>query len=1045
MKHTMPLLAALLLLVLVAGLRAGDDRSPAAAEKLSRAGALRRRRPVTRVREKFRLDFRPPVTHKVRVPMRPPRRILLTFAAALVFSFLTGGAADEATAADRLAAGFASPPTNARPLVWWHWINGNISKRGIEADLADMKRVGIAGVQMFDASIYLPAGPVRYGTDLWHEHVQHAIATAEKLGLEFHLMNTPGWSASGGPWVTPERSMKKLVWSETTAAGGGALTLAVARPKIEPLKFRTPPAVKMENFYRDVAVFAVPADAMLRTADLSFKTKLADKTLTAAPPDTSPAGCIPRDRVLDLTADFDATTGTLRAALPAGRWTILRFGFTSTSSTNHPAVPEGHGLEIDKMDSDAVSFYFDRALGRILREAGPRVGTTVKGILFDSFEAGPQNWTDTFPAQFRALAGYDIVPLLPVLAGRVIESPAFTECVLRDFRGAVEQLIAKNYFGTMQQRAHERGFVIYAEAQGGPLNPVSANEFVDVPMNEFWMPDTAPRFPRIKLAASVANVLGRPLVGAEAFTAKPEDGRWLATPATLKDPGDYAWTAGINRFILHHYVHQPTDDGPGFGLGRYGTHFGRLNTWWPLAGAWIDYVARGQFLLQQGRTVADICFLQNEDHGYAYPTTMVAVPPGYDFDICYPRHLAAMTWRDGVLALPTGPAYRVLILPENWAADLATLRKLRDLARAGAPIFGCAPVVPAGARDYEAREEFAALVRELWIDSATNSQSLIRSEKLPAALRAIALPPDVAFPVAPAGGELRHIHRRTAEADVYFVFNHSDRDVAGEFSFRTVGRQPELWNALTGAHADAPGFRINAAAASTTVPLQLEPHGSIFVVFRLASVAPHRDAPKTMIAAALTVTGPWRVVFHDGRGAPPEATFATLASWSEHSDPGIKFYSGTGTYRTTFAVPSANLRAGAIATLDLGAVADLAEVRLNGALLGTLWQPPFRTAVTRHLRAGDNTLEVRVANRWINRIIGDESLSTELRYQPEGKNKFTDGKLEALPAWLYDRTRLGERQRHSFTTWKHYDADSPLVPAGLLGPVRIEWHAAVGP
>ena len=235
MKHTMPLLAALLLLVLVAGLRAGDDRSPAAAEKLSRAGALRRRRPVTRVREKFRLDFRPPVTHKVRVPMRPPRRILLTFAAALVFSFLTGGAADEATAADRLAAGFASPPTNARPLVWWHWINGNISKRGIEADLADMKRVGIAGVQMFDASIYLPAGPVRYGTDLWHEHVQHAIATAEKLGLEFHLMNTPGWSASGGPWVTPERSMKKLVWSETTAAGGGALTLAVARPKIEPL------------------------------------------------------------------------------------------------------------------------------------------------------------------------------------------------------------------------------------------------------------------------------------------------------------------------------------------------------------------------------------------------------------------------------------------------------------------------------------------------------------------------------------------------------------------------------------------------------------------------------------------------------------------------------------------------------------------------------------------------------------------------------------------------------------------------------------------
>ena len=967
--------------------------------------------------------------------MRPPLRNMLTFAAALVVAFLTGGAAVGATAADRLAAGFASPPTDARPLVWWHWINGNVTKRGIEADLADMKRVGIAGVQMFDASIYLPAGPVRYGTDPWHEHVQHAIATADKLGLEFHLMNTPGWSASGGPWVTPERSMKKLVWSETPATGGGAITLAVPPPKIEPLKFRTPPVKKMENFFRDIVVLAVPTESTRRTPDWEFKTKLKEKTLTAAPLDPDASGCISRAQVLDLTADFDAATGTLRATLPAGEWTILRFGFTSTSSTNHPAVPEGHGLEIDKMDSDAVSFYFDQALGRILREAGPRVGRTLKGLLFDSFEGGPQNWTDTFPAQFRALKGYDFVPLLPVLTGRVVESPSFTEAALRDFRGAVEELIAKNYFGTMQRRAHERGMVVYAEAQGGPLNPVSANEYVDVPMNEFWMPDTAPRFPRIKLVASVANVLGRPLVAAEAFTAKPEDGRWLATPATLKDPGDYAWTAGINRFILHHYVHQPTDDGPGFGLGRYGTHFGRLNTWWPLAGAWIDYVARGQFLLQQGRTVADICFLQNEDHGYAYPGDMVTTPAGYDFDIVYPRHLVTMTWRDGALTLPTGPAYRVLMLPENWSADLATLRKLRDLARAGAPIFGRAPVVPAGVRDYEALREFAALVRELW----EAPRPLIRRAALPAALGEIGLAPDVMLPAAPAGGELRFIHRHTPDAEIYFVFNHSDRDVAGDFTFRTTGRQPELWNAVTGAQADSPGYR--ATATSTTVPLQLEPHGSRFVIFRRPLLTPRADAPKTAVAATLPIAGPWRVVFHDGRGAPSNATFATLASWTEHENSGITFYSGTATYRTTFAVPSTNLRAGAAATLDLGTVADLAEARLNGALIGTLWQPPFRAEVTRHLRAGDNTLEVRVANRWINRIIGDESLSTELRYQPEGKNKFTDGKIEALPAWLYDRTRLGERQRHSFTTWKHYEAKSPLVPAGLLGPVKIDWTA----
>ena len=954
--------------------------------------------------------------------MSPPLRPALALSVVLLVARATG--------ADALEAGFASPPLPARPLVWWHWINGNVSKRGIEADLADMKRVGIAGVQMFDASIYLPPGPVRYGTDLWHEHVQHAIATADQLGLEFHLMNTPGWSASGGPWVTPERSMKKLVWSETPATGGGALTLAVPPPKLEPLKFRTPPARKMENFFREVAVLAVPAESTRRTPDWEFKTKLREKTLTAAPLDPDATGCIPRARVLDLTAAFDAATGTLRATLPAGEWTILRFGFTSTSSTNHPAVPEGHGLEIDKMDADAVSFYFDQALGRILREAGPRTGRTLKGLLFDSFEGGPQNWTDTFPAQFRALKGYDFVPLLPVLTGRVVESPSFTEAALRDFRGAVEELIAKNYFGTMRRRAREHGLVLHAEAQGGPLNPVSANEFVDVPMNEFWLPDTAPRLPRIKLVASVANVLGRGIVAAEAFTAKPEDGRWLATPATLKDPGDYAWTAGINRFILHHYVHQPTDDGPGFGLGRYGTHFGRLNTWWPLAGAWIDYVARGQFLLQQGRTVADVAFLHTEDHGYAFPAGMVSTPAGYDFDIVYPRHLPAMTWREGALTLPTGPAYRVLMLPQNWAGDLATLRQLREFARAGAPIHGPPPLVPAGVRDHEQRAEFAALVRELW----EGPRPAIRRTDLATALREIGLAPDVALPPAPPGGELRYLHRRTADAEIYLVFNHSDREVEGDFTFRTSGRQPELWNAVTGTRADAPAHR--ATPASTTVPLQLEPRGSRFVIFRRPLSTPRAEAPRTTLAATLPIAGPWRVAFHDGRGAPPAATFAALASWTENENPGIRFYSGTATYRASFAIQP---RAGATATLDLGRVADLAEVRLNGVLLGTLWQPPFRVEVTRHLRAGDNLLEIRVANRWINRVIGDESLPTDLSYQPEGTNKFTDGRLQQLPAWLYDRTRLSERKRHSFTTWKHYEAGSPLVPSGLLGPVRLEW------
>lgn len=343
-------------------------------------------------------------------------------------------------------------------MVWWHWINGNVTKEGIAADLEDMKRVGIAGVQMFDVEIYLPPGPVRYGSDRWHEAVQFAIRKADELGLEFCMMNTPGWSASGGPWVTPERSMKRVVWSETETAGG---PVAVTLPQ---------PEGKL-GFYRDIAVIAVPATTE-RLDTLPPKVGEATKPVTRVL--SGPVSAIPEDQVIMLSGKMDAS-GKLSADLPRGRWMILRFGFTTTGSTNHPAVPEGKGLEIDKLDADAVAFQFDRALGRVIREAGPLAGKTFNGILFDSFEGGPQNWTDQFPAAFTKQKGYDFLPFLPLITGRIIGSPEKSEAVLWDFRHVLEELFAENYFGTMHRLAAEHGIKIYAESQGGPLNPMSAN------------------------------------------------------------------------------------------------------------------------------------------------------------------------------------------------------------------------------------------------------------------------------------------------------------------------------------------------------------------------------------------------------------------------------------------------------------------------------------------------------------------------------------------------------------------------------------------
>lgn len=928
--------------------------------------------------------------------------------------------------AGALAAGFASPPPEAKPLTWWHWINGNVTKAGIRADLEDMKRRGIGGAQLLDVSIYLPPGPVRYGTDLWHEHVQYAIRTAAELGLELDIMNCAGWSASAGPWITPERSMKQFVWSETHVEGGPTVSVSLPQP---PTKLK---------FYRDVALVAVPWSG----GDYKNTTVVPPLKGTTPTPLAVKMKPIDPEQVLNVS-QFMNPSGAFAGSLPPGRWTLLRFGFTATGSKNHPAQPEGEGLECDKFDVAAVEFQFERALGRIIREAGPNVGKSFKGILFDSFEGGFQNWSEAFPRDFQKLKGYDFLPFLPVLTGRVIGSVEESEAVLRDFRGVVNELMATNYFGTMQRLANRAGLKVYAEAQGGPLNPFLCNRFTDVPMNEFWMPDAAPRFSKMKQIASIVNVSGRSITAAEAFTAKPEDGRWLATPATLKAPGDCAFTAGINRFIFHTYIHQPYSDvAPGFTLGRYGTHFGRLNTWWPMADAWLSYIGRSQFLLQKGRTVADIALLADVQLGYLIPENTLTAPAGFDLDVVYPHDLVRMTFSEGLLRLPQGSAYRVLGLPEQWSADVATLRQLDVFATAGARIVGPAPTAPEGWRDFrEQNAEWTALVEKLWGDPQTKIAGKVRNQSPAQALHELGVVPDCEFTVEPGSATVRFIHRTTADADIYFLSNQSNAPVQVAALFRSGNRVPEFWDAVTGQTADAPEYELTSGRAR--VPLSLAANGSIFVVFS-RSVAAGDSAVKPPVNATtpliLPVNGQWQVRFQPGRIAPAEIHLEKLISWTEHTDTGVRHFSGIATYENRVKVREEFKKINSRCVLRLGEVCDIAEVTINGQLAGVVWTAPFELEVTPWVRTGENTLQITVANRWINRIIGDESLPPDASYDFKG-NKFTTGRLAKLPTWLGNPQLTKQRQRVTFATWKLYTKDSPLVDSGLLGPVQLELRA----
>jgi hypothetical protein len=910
-----------------------------------------------------------------------------------------------------LAEGFAAPPAEAKPLVWWHWINGNITKDGIRADLEDMQRVGIGGAQMLDVSIYLPPGPIRYGTDAWHEHVQYAIRTAGELGLELDLMNSPGWSGSGGPWITPDRGMKRYVWTETEVAGGAAVSATLKRP-----------TAKLD-FYRDVVVLAFPAGSKATVKEEATLKSVAAIKLDAK---TAP---IAADRVLVLTKSMNAA-GQLTGELPAGRWTILRFGYTTTGSMNHPAQPEGHGQECDKLDADIVAFQFEQSLGRIIREAGPQAGKGLRGILFDSFEGGYQNWSATLSQDFQQRKGYDLVPWLPVLTGRTVGSAELSEAFLRDFRNVIAGLVAEKYFGTMQRLAHAHGLRVYAEAQGGPLNPFLCNAYTDVPMNEFWMPDARPRFGNMKQIASVANLLGRRVVGAEAFTAKPEDGRWLATPASLKLCGDGAFAAGINRFIFHTYVHQPYSNlAPGFTLGRYGTHFGRLNTWWPMADAWMSYLARCQFLLQQGHTAADLLLLLDDEEGYPLTLANLAVPRGYDFDVCYARHLASLAWRAGAFRLPHGPAYCALVLPKQWTADLATLQRLKTFLAQGAVLLGEPPSAPSGLLDQRDRlPEWRALVAEVF-------EHIKPRESLQTTLDAIKLAPDASFTAHGDETEINWLHRATAEGDLFFVSNQSGKPLTAQATFRAGGRVPEIWDPVTGKISAARNFKADAGRIS--LPLAFDIAGSTFVVFRrpLTAAAPVAVPPVAEQPAPIEIAGPWRVQFQPGRGAPAEIKLDELASWTQHPDAGVKFFSGIGTYAVTFTVPTpgAHMRY----VLQLGKVCDVASVKINGRSAGVAWTAPFELDVTDLVRAGANTLEIAVANRWVNRLIGDEALPPDARYDFTG-SKFTIGRLAELPPWLGNAELTRQRKRFTFATWSLYKPDSPLPDSGLLGPVQLE-------
>ena len=619
-----------------------------------------------------------------------------------------------------LEASFQSVSPEVRPWVYWFWLNGNLTKEGITADLEAMARVGVGGVLIMEVDQGTPPGPVRFGSPEWRELFQFMLKEARRLNIKVNMNNDAGWTGSGGPWIQPEQAMQRLVWSETTVEGPQLLKTALPQP------------ATVADYYRDVAVLAFPRPSQpAQIPHIARKSLLVPydgigvvPTLLEEPPKDQ---VVAREQIVDLTSHM-TPDGQLTWDVPAGSWTILRFGHTPTGARNHPAPSDGQGLECDKLSPEGADAMFAGLMEKLIGDSKTLVGEarTLVATHIDSWEVGSQNWTARMSEEFARRRGYELRPYLPVIVGYVVTSRELSERFLWDFRQTIGELVLDNYAGRFRELARRHGMRLTVEAYTScPVDELAYAGRADEPMGEFWSWSRYGAAFSCTEMASAAHVYGKPVVGAEAFTATDAE-RWLGHPGNIKELADWAFCEGINRFVVHRYAMQPWTNPvrfPGISMGPWGLHYERTQTWWEYSRPWHEYLGRCQALLQQGSAVADVCLMTPE----AVPMTLSGQKAlsksgrprergEHSFDFCPSEAiLKGATVHDGEIVLASGMRYRVLVLPRVTRMTLPLAQKVSELIQNGATVIGGPPVKAPGLADYpEADEKLKALAEEVW-------------------------------------------------------------------------------------------------------------------------------------------------------------------------------------------------------------------------------------------------------------------------------------------------------------------------------------------
>ena len=930
-----------------------------------------------------------------------------------------------ATQPASLEEAFTNPPVSAQPYVWWHWMGSNFSKEGITKDLEAMAASGIGGATIFNISSAVQETIAPTGNNPWPEQtyrgpayweaLRHACAEARRLGLELGLHNTVGYSTTGGPWVDEALGMQKVIWR--------ALEIDASSPPA-PIRLPKPDQPRaggwgstrqITKLYTDIGVVAFPiGDAPTRP-----------------------------DQVVDLSALLGPDDQLDWTPPSPGRWQLLRFGAAPTGSTPHPVPDELHGktLEADKLSLPATQYHWNEVLRPLERELGTPLGEHLRHFLIDSYEAGHQSWTTGFREEFQSRLGYDPLPWLPTLgipitgekeptSRRILGDEALTKRFEHDYRTLVSDLFYEKGWKPAAEMIHAVGATLQFEPYFGPFDIIDGSALADLPMGEFWTRNiSGANLPPNILGA--ARAAGRRVIGLEAFTGRPEVSQWTETPGGLKPFADAIYVSGGNRMVLHHWVHQPFDDRyqPGMGMGWWGTHFGRHQTWAEPGKDFFRYLGRVQTLLQRGEEPVDHVSVGGAHRG--------------GDAISWRAFRTEVTVKDGLITLPSGRSYRLLHIPHQGAITPEDVEHIRKLLLAGATIVSPRPLHSPSLANYPACDaRVAALAAEIWPDSdadiAVGAGRLFPHDKLADALRALNLQPFVRID-GPANRLVQTRHRRDGDLDIIFVAN-IDQKAAHDFtlSFLRPDAVAELWDPETG--------RILAANHATSqngrlrLELALRPEKSLFVVLRGNSSAPAgppllTDSRLQFAPLPVSLPDPWSLAFASAVDSVPDVNLSELADLSTHAAPAVRHFSGTITYRTRL-VLDAPPAEGKRLVLDLGDVRDLARVTLNGQDVGVLWHAPYHADVTGLLRPGDNSLEIAVSTTWHNRLVGDEQEPADFAW---GRDRGPErGRaLASYPEWFL-KNQPRPSARKGFVTWFYHRADTPLRPSGLIGPVTLK-------